>query len=77
MYLNKMGGIGMSNKLKQLFDYQSFVHNEHLDRLIEETMTRVNRNTKVSLSEDELEFVSAAGDTSYRIDTKRDEPSGL
>ena len=48
----------MERKLKNLFDYQKFEKNDHLDRLIQETM---NRYEKYELSDDDLEFVNAAG----------------
>lgn len=48
----------MEKRLKNLFDYQKFEKNDHLDRLIQETMSRCE---KVELSDDDLEFVNAAG----------------
>ncbi len=48
----------MENKLKALFDYHKFNKNDHLERLIVETEKR----QKIELSDDELGFVSAAGD---------------
>ena len=49
----------MENKLKDLFEYQKFEKNAHLDRLIQETL---NRHYGTQLSDDDLEFVNAAGD---------------
>lgn len=43
--------------LKALFDFQKFARNTQLDSLIEETQSRM----AVSLSEDELAYVNAAG----------------
>ena len=43
--------------LKALFDFQKFARNTQLDSLIEETQSRM----AVSLSEDELAHVNAAG----------------
>lgn len=48
----------MEKKLAKLFDYQRFERNEHLDRLIAETENRCSKE----LSDDNLEFVSAAGE---------------
>lgn len=48
----------MERKLKNLFDYQKFEKNDRLDKLIEETM---NRYEKFELSDDDLEYVNAAG----------------
>ena len=43
--------------LKALFDFQKFARNTQLDSLIEETQSRM----AVSLSDDELAYVNAAG----------------
>lgn len=63
----------MSNKLKQLFDYQGFAKNDHLQRLIDDTMSRVNTTQRVMLSDDELGLVSAAGDLSATLKDKKDD----
>lgn len=47
----------MENKLKKLFDYQKFEHNEKLAAIISETERRNSRE----LSDDDLSFVNAAG----------------
>ena len=52
----------MENKLKQLFDYQRFAHNERLAALIEETEEAADE----TLSDDLLSTVSAAGELLYR-----------
>lgn len=49
----------MTNKLRSLFDYQRFAENERLAALISETESRYSH----ALSDDELEYVSAAGET--------------
>lgn len=48
----------MENKLKSLFEYQRFEKNAHLQNLIDETL---NRYDAVELSEDDLDYVNAAG----------------
>lgn len=48
----------MENKLKSLFEFQKFEKNEHLDRLIQESLSRYE---KTELSEDDLFLVNAAG----------------
>ena len=49
----------MEKKLKMLFDYQRFEKNPHLEKLIEETESRAAQ----LLSDDDLFFVNAAGET--------------
>lgn len=51
----------MENKLKKLFDYQSFEKNEHLAKIISQTE---NRYYARELSDEELSFVNAAGEQS-------------
>ena len=47
-----------TEKLTALFDYQCFERNERLQALIEDTENRCMN----ALSDDDLEWVSAAGD---------------
>ena len=49
----------MESKLKSLFDYQRFEKNPRLAKLIAETESRVAAR---ELSDDDLEFVNAAGE---------------
>ena len=48
------------NKLSQAFDYQKFQHNPKLDAIAYDVESRYN---KATLSDDDLELVSAAGVT--------------
>lgn len=48
----------MENKLKSLFNYQRFEQNPRLAKLIAESEARFDS----ALSDDDLEFVSAAGE---------------
>ena len=48
----------LENKLKSIFEYQRFEKNAHLERLIQESMERYE---STELSDDDLEFVNAAG----------------
>ena len=48
----------MEKKLKILFDFQRFEHNERLEKLIHETEGRCTRK----LSDEELGMVNAAGE---------------
>lgn len=48
----------MENKLKQLFEYQKFEQNSRLAKLISESEDRQSN----ALSDDDLEFVAAAGE---------------
>ena len=52
----------MEQKLKKLFDYQKFEQNQKLAKLIDETLADCKE-----LSEDELSFVSAAGEDACGI----------
>ena len=51
--------------LRELFDYQRFESNDHLNRLINDT---VNRYSGVTLSESELRMVAAAGEKKPKED---------
>lgn len=48
----------MEKKIKKLFDYQRFEKNEKLEKLIRDTENRY----ATELSDDDLSFVSAAGE---------------
>ena len=48
------------NKLSQVFDFQKFQHNPKLDAITRDVESRYD---KAALSDDDLELVSAAGDT--------------
>lgn len=55
----------MENKLRQLFDYQSFEQNDNLNKLIDET----HRRARISAIPDDLmRNISAAGDPSTSIE---------
>ena len=59
-------------RLTALFDYQRFKRNERLQALIEDTENRCMN----ALSDDDLEWVSAAGeetDLKYKKDGQEDE----
>lgn len=49
----------MDKKLRTMFDYQRFAKSEKLAKVIAETESRYGN----ALSDEELEMVSAAGDT--------------
>ena len=55
-----------TEKLTALFDYQRFENNKRLQALIDETEARYLHN----LSDDDLEWVSAAGDETDLKDKK-------
>ena len=59
----------MDKMLKALFDFQKFSGNSRLERLINDTESRYGN----ALSDDDLEYVNAAGDTYH---PKRDKHSG-
>ena len=59
----------MEKTLKRLFDYQKFSGNSHLERLINDTESRYGN----ALSDDDLEYVNAAGSTYH---SKRDKHNG-
>lgn len=51
--------INMEKTLKRLFDYQKFSGNSRLEAMIRDTESRYDS----VLSDDDLEYVNAAGDT--------------
>lgn len=57
----------MDRKLKALFDYQKFMGNIKLERLIVETGNRYSRE----LRDDEMSIVSAAGEPFARKNENR------
>ena len=59
----------MEKTLKRLFDYQKFSGNSRLEAMIRDTESRYDS----VLSDDDLEYVNAAGDI-YHL--KRDKHSG-
>lgn len=58
--------MSMTKKLTALFDYQRFERNERLQALIEDTENRCMN----ALSDDDLEWVSAAGEETDLKDKK-------
>ena len=62
----------MSKNLKHLFDFQKFEGNSRLSSMIAETERRygVGTNYGLELSDDDLELVSAAGNTDLMKDDK-------
>ena len=56
----------MINKIKYTFDYQKFSPNSRLNKMIEDVERRYT-----ALSDEDLFFVSAAGDP-YRMDDEND-----
>lgn len=59
----------MENKLKRLFDFQKFEQNSELADLIADTHSRSAR----ALSDDEMEFVFAAGEIDTLLEEKKKE----
>ena len=60
----------IEQKLKGLFDLQSFVGNARIEKLVQETNSRYGEE----LSDDMLNFVSAAGETdNYKADRNENE----
>ena len=59
----------MESKLKQLFDFQRFQNNDRLARMIIETESRYGKE----LNDEDLSFVSAAGEESF-CRRRKDEP---
>lgn len=53
----------MDNVLKRLFDFQRFQRNDRMETLISETESRYGETPK-ELSDEELDFVNAAGEVS-------------
>ncbi|MBR4718869.1 MAG: hypothetical protein IKP31_01360 [Lachnospiraceae bacterium] len=49
----------MEEKLRRLFDFQRFIVNEDLQEVIDSVEAR---HTKAMLTDDELDYVAAAGD---------------
>ena len=58
--------MSMTKKLTALFDYQRFERNKRLQALIEDT----ERRCLCALSDDDLEWVSAAGEETDLKDKK-------
>ena len=56
----------IEQKLKDLFDLQSFVGNARIEKLVQETNSRYGEE----LSDDMLEYVSAAGEADNYRDSK-------
>ena len=60
----------IAQNLKGLFDLQSFVGNARIEKLVQETNSRYGEE----LSDDMLDFVSAAGETdNYKADRNENE----
>ena len=60
----------IEQKLKGLFELQSFVGNARIEKLVQETNSRYGEE----LSDDMLNFVSAAGETdNYKADRNENE----
>lgn len=60
----------IEQKLKDLFDLQSFVGNARIEKLVQETNSRYGEE----LSDDMLGYVSAAGETdNYKADRNENE----
>lgn len=58
----------MENKLKKLFEFQRFEKNPELEALIAETHSR----SAMALSDDDLNFVNAAGEIDTMLDNNKD-----
>lgn len=56
----------IEQKLKDLFDMQSFIENARIEKLVQETNSRYGKE----LTDDMLEYVSAAGETDNYRDNK-------
>lgn len=61
--------MNLARTLTRLFEYQHFEKNKRLQALIDETENRHLHN----LSDDDLEWVSAAGEVTYQKDGKANE----
>lgn len=60
----------IEQKLKDLFDMQSFIGNARIEKLVQETNSRYG----AELPDDMLDFVSAAGETdNYKADRNENE----
>ena len=57
--LNSGGLRNMEEKLRRLFDFQRFIADEDLREVIDSVETRFTKNI---LSDEELDYVAAAGD---------------
>ena len=55
------GVMNMERKLGNLFDYQRFENNPHLEEQINDTIRRYDRAEEGALSDDDVEFLNAAG----------------
>jgi len=62
----------MENKLSRLFDYQKFSSNPDLEKVIRGVEEKYSLN-KQALSDDDLEFVAAAGDLYIKRSLEEDE----
>lgn len=62
----------MENKLSRLFDYQKFASNPDLEKVIRGVEEKYSLN-KQALSDDDLEFVAAAGDPYISKEPKENE----
>ncbi|MBE5838540.1 hypothetical protein [Butyrivibrio sp.] len=62
----------MENKLSRLFDYQKFESNPDLEKVIRGVEEKYSLN-KQALSDDDLEFVAAAGDLYIKRSLEEDE----
>lgn len=58
----------MENKLKNLFEFQRFEKNSQLQALIDDTHSRAAQ----ALSDDDLDFVNAAGEIDTMLAEKKD-----
>lgn len=56
----------IEQKLKDLFDMQSFIGNARIEKLVQEANSRYGKE----LTDDMLEYVSAAGETDNYRDSK-------
>ena len=61
--------MNLAGTLTRLFEYQHFEENKRLQALIDETESRYLHD----LSDDDLEWVSAAGEETGKKDGKADE----
>ena len=66
--------VNMINKLKYTLDYQRFSPNSRLSAMIEDVESRYAEPRFRELSDDDLFFVAAAGE-SYRMDDGNDNPN--
>lgn len=68
-----MESIGFEKKLKKLFDYQRFAQNEKLAAIINEVEEKygIGDSGPIRLGDDDLSYVSAAGDVYQKNDPKK------